>query len=259
MMLVFLENIMDLRHTHRIHIPADLAPGLTVAANPDQTHYLLNVLRLKSGDTLRLFNGRNGEFRGTLANPSKKSVDIILHDQTRGQEPEPDLWLCCAPIKKAHFDTMIEKATELGVSEIQPILTHRTQIREVNIDRAYSICREAAEQSERLSVPAIGNPVSLDDMIDVFPQDRALIVCAELGEAISIQAALTSPALQEFAKAAIVTGPEGGFSYEEFTELHKARNAHFVRLGPRILRADTAAIAALTCWQAIHGDWKTTA
>jgi 16S rRNA (uracil1498-N3)-methyltransferase len=246
---------VELRHTHRIFVPDRLATGNSVTANPEQAHHLLHVLRMQTGDVLRLFNERDGEFHGSIAACSKKAVEIVLHEQLRPQNAEPDLWLCCAPIKKAHFDNMVEKATELGVSEIQPILTQRTQIREVNADRVYSICREAAEQSARLSIPAVGLPVSLADLVDVFPQDRALIVCAERGEAASIHNALHSPALQKFTKAAVVTGPEGGFAAEEFELLRKVPQAFFVRLGPRILRADTAAIAALTCWQAVCGDW----
>ena len=246
---------MELRHTHRIFVPHDLAQGSVVGASEDQAHHLIHVLRLKSGDALRLFNERHGEFRGSIASVTKRAVEIAVHEQIRAQTAEPDLWLCCAPIKKAHFDFMIEKAVELGVSEIQPILTQRTQIREVNADRVYKMCREAAEQSDRLSVPAIGLPVSLADLIDVFPRDRALIVCAEWGEAMPVHAALSAPALRAFTKAAIVTGPEGGFAAEELEKLRQAPNACFVRLGPRILRADTAAIAALTCWQAICGDW----
>ena len=134
-------------------------------------------------------------------------------------------------------------------------MTQRTQIREINADRAYSICREAAEQSDRLSVPAVGNPVSLADLIDVFPKDRAMIVCAEWGDAVPVHEALLSLEIRKFSKAAVVTGPEGGFAAEELELLRKAPNAFFVRLGPRILRADTAAIAALTCWQAVRGDW----
>ena len=237
-------------------MPDALAQNSVVAASADQFHHLINVLRLKDGEGLRVFNGRDGEYRGEVALAGKKSAEVRIHEQIRPQYTEPDLWLCCAPIKKAHFDFMIEKATELGVREIQPILTQRTQIREVNTDRAYVICREAAEQSDRLTIPAIGEPVTLADLVDVFPKDRALIVCAEWGEATPIHEALNNPALRECAKAAIVTGPEGGFAAEELEQLHKAPNAHFVRLGPRILRADTAAIAALTCWQAVQGDWK---
>jgi 16S rRNA (uracil1498-N3)-methyltransferase len=246
---------MELRHTHRIFVADKLAQGAVLSATADQVHHLAHVLRLANGDVLRMFNGRDGEFRSSVASAGKKKIEMTVHEQLRPQQPEPDLWLCCAPIKKTHFDYMLEKATELGVSEIQPILTQRTQIREVNDDRAYSICREAAEQSERLSVPAVGKPVSLEDFVDVFPKDRALIVCAELGKAVAIHDALHSPELRLFPKAAVVTGPEGGFAAEELELLRKARSAFFVRLGPRILRADTAAIAALTCWQAVQGDW----
>jgi 16S rRNA (uracil1498-N3)-methyltransferase len=246
---------MDLRHTQRLFVPENLAPQATLSVTPDQAHYLLNVLRLQDGDILRVFNGRHGEFRASIALTGKKKADIVLHEEIRPQTSDPDLWLCCAPIKKAHFDYMLEKATELGVSEIQPILTQRGQVRDVNGNRAYVLCREAAEQSDRLSVPAIGNPVSLSDLLSVFPKDRALVVCAEWGDATPIAKALRSPELAAFSKAAFVTGPEGGFAAEELDLLRKAPTAFFVRLGPRILRADTAAIAALTSWQALRGDW----
>ncbi len=247
---------MNIRHTHRIFVSARLAQGGAVQAEGDLAHYLLHVLRLGNGETIRLFNGRDGEFKGSVGGASKHKAEIQVLEQLRAQKGGADLWLCCAPIKKAHFDTMLEKATELGVSEIQPILTQRTQIREVNGDRAWSICKEAAEQSERLDVPAVGNPVSLADLVDVFPKDRALIVCAELGEAKPVHEAMHSEGLKKFSKAAVVTGPEGGFAEEEFELLRKAPYAFFVRLGPRILRADTAALAALTCWQAVLGDWQ---
>ena len=226
-----------------------------MAANEAQAHHLIHVLRVKSGDVLRLFNGREGEFRATVSSLGKRKLELSVHENLRPQSADPNLWLCAAPIKKTHFDFMLEKATELGVSEIQPILTQRTQIREMNADRVYALCREAAQQSDRLSIPSIGLPVALDDLIDVFPADRALIVCAEWGEARPIHEALTSSDLRAFSKAAIITGPEGGFAAEELEKLRAAKNGFFVRLGPRILRADTAAIAAMTCWQAVCGDW----
>jgi 16S rRNA (uracil1498-N3)-methyltransferase len=248
--------LLELRHTHRLFVTASLSTGGTFAASEEQMHYLKNVLRMKTGDNLRLFNERDGEYRGSVSAIGKKSIDITVHEQIRPHSGVPDLWLCCAPIKKAHFDYMIEKATELGVNEIQPLLTQRTQIREINADRLYAICRESAEQSDRLSVPAIGLPVSLADFIDVCPKDRAVIVCAEWGDATAMHDALVSPALAKFTKAAIITGPEGGFAADELEMLRKMPNAFFVRLGPRILRADTAAIAALACWQSTHGDWR---
>jgi 16S rRNA (uracil1498-N3)-methyltransferase len=246
---------MELRHTHRLFVAEKLADGCALSATPDQAHYLLHVLRLNNKDVFRVFNGRDGEYRANVAATGKNKAELTVHEQIRPQAAEPDLWLCCAPIKKSHFEYLLEKATELGVREIQPILTERTQIREVNGDRAYSICREAAEQSDRLSVPAVGNPVSLADLIDVFPKDRALIVCAEWGDAVAIDDTLHSPALREFNKAAIVTGPEGGFAAKELELLRKAPHVFFVRLGSRILRADTAALAALACWQAVKGEW----
>lgn len=243
-----------LRLTQRFFVSGGLATGGDAPLNDDQTHQLLHVLRARAGDVLRLFNGRDGEFRAEVESVGKREVQIAVREQIRAQTAEPDLWLCPAPIKKAHFDYMMEKATELGVCEIQPILTHRTQVREINGDRIYGICKEAAEQSERLSVPAIGLPVSLDDFIDVFPKDRVAIVCAEMGEAAPVAQALS--ALKGQPKAAVITGPEGGFAAEEFEKLRTLPHVVFVRLGPRILRADTAAIAALTCWQAIQGDWN---
>lgn len=246
---------MDLRHTHRLFVSEGLAEGSVLSTNPDQAHYLAHVLRLGKGDMLRLFNGRDGEYRGVMAEIGKKDAQIMVCDRTRPFQTEPDLWLCSAPIKKAHYDYMIEKATELGVSDIRPILTGRTQIREVNIERAGSLCRESAEQSDRLSVPVVHAPVSLKEFVEGFPKDRLLIVCAEWGNASPIHDAFHAPDLRGTTKTAIVTGPEGGFSAEELELLRKIPRACFVRLGPRILRADTAAIAALACWQAIQGDW----
>lgn len=246
---------MDLSHSPRVFVTGTLAEGAVLPATQEQAHYLMNVLRMQNGDFLRLFNGRDGEFEAVVSFTGKKSLDLNVRKLFRPQKHEPDLWLCCAPIKKTHFEYMMEKATELGVSEIQPVLTQRTQIQKVNGDRVFAICREAAEQSERLSVPAVGNPVSLADLIDVFPKDRAAIVCAEWGEATPLHDALHMPALTALAKAAVITGPEGGFAAEELDLLHKLPNAFFARLGPRILRADTAALAALACWQAVRGDW----
>jgi len=245
----------NIRHTHRIFVPTPLGEGATIATSAEQSHYLQNVLRMKSGDELRLFNGADGEYLGLAERFEKKSVHITLSKQLRAQQEEPKLYLYCAPIKKNHFDYMVEKATELGVCAITPVITQRTQIREVNTERMQSICIEAAEQSERLNVPRACPPVTIAELIKNFPDDRALIVCAETGEAEHILHALDSEHAQSFDKAAILTGPEGGFAEEELEALKKHPNAIFVRLGARILRADTAAIAALSCWQAHSGDW----
>jgi 16S rRNA (uracil1498-N3)-methyltransferase len=238
----------------RIYNESDLRRGMTITPAPDQSHYLKNVMRLKPGDGVRLFNGRDGEWRGEIATADKKAVTIKIAEQLKTQIAEPDLWLCCAPIKKAHFDFMIEKAAELGISVLQPILTQRTQVREVNVDRARAIAVEAAEQSERLSVPEIRKPVALDKLIASWPHDRALIVCAEHGVATPVKEAFALRRLKG-TPAGIITGPEGGFAEDELERLRKIDGAIFARLGPRILRADTAVIAALSCWQALCGDW----
>lgn len=248
---------MPLNTAPRLYIINDLAPPQTLTITADQAHYLQHVMRLKISDDLRLFNGRDGEWHASISGMDKRSVTVTLQKQLKPQKQEPDLWLCCAPIKKAHFDYMIEKATELGVAAIQPVLTARTQIREVNIERCTSMAIEAAEQSERLSIPEIKAPLALTALTANWPEDRHLIVCAEFGEATPIEQALQSPALKN-SKAAILIGPEGGFAPDELEKLRIIKNTSFVRLGPRILRADTAAISALTCWQAICGDWKTT-
>ena len=240
--------------THRIFVTTDLVAGQSFAPCKEHAHYLRNVLRLKTGDALRLFNGRDGEYEGRVAALDKRKLDIAVGKQLRAQPTAPDLWLCCAPIKKAHFEYMIEKATELGVSVIQPVLTARTQIREVNTERAHLIATEAAEQSERMEVPGIHAPIALDRLAALV-KNRKLIVCAEVGEAQPAGEAFAALHSGKTPPAAILTGPEGGFADDEFTALRQIPGAQFVRLGPRILRADTAAIAALSCWQALAGDW----
>ena len=243
----------------RLYMSQNFRSGGIVNATADQFHYLTNVMRLKEDGRVRLFNGRDGEWRGAIAGQqgkgAKQSVTIKVIEQIRHQSAEPDLWLCCAPIKKAHFDFMIEKATELGTRRVQPILTQHTQVREVNVERCRSIAIEAAEQSERLSVPEIKKPVTLDKLIEDWPKDRAMIVCAEHGVATPVKEAFALKRLKA-APAGIITGPEGGFTKEELDQLHAIEGAIFVRLGPRILRADTAAIAAISCWQTLCGDWS---
>lgn len=242
----------------RLFVPDDLSAGQHIALTPNQNHYLSHVMRLQEGDTVRLFNGRDGEWRGALgsAQNKKRSAGILVRDQMKPQRPEPDLWLCCAPIKRAHFDNMIMKAAELGIARICPVLTSRTQVREVNIGHARAIAVEAAEQSERLSVPDVEAPVTLEKMATKWPEDRLPIVCAEHGEARPVGEAFLALASKSPLEAAFMTGPEGGFTVEELELLRALPRALPVRLGPRILRADTAAIAVIACWQALAGDWR---
>ena len=245
----------DHRHAPRLYMDTGLSAGQMVNPCAEHVHYLKNVMRLKAGDDLRVFNGRDGEWHAVVAGEQKRTLDIKIAEQLKAQKAEPDLWLCCAPIKKAHFEYMVEKATELGASVIQPVLTARTQIRETNAERLRLIAIEAAEQSERLSIPEIRAAMPLKELAAQWPKERLPIVCAEWGEAIPMHEALVRPQIKAAKKAAIITGSEGGFAADELELLRKLENAVFVRLGPRILRADTAAIAALSLWQAVCGDW----
>jgi len=240
----------------RLYVPDALSAGAHVTLSRTQTHYILHVMRLKTGDFVCLFNGRDGEWHATIAMNISREVEVMVNELLRPQRAKPDLWLCCAPIKRAYFDYMIMKATELGVAHIQPVLTSRTQVREVNIDRCHAISIEAAEQSERLTLPDIRQAVTLDSLVQNWPQDRLPVICAEIGEARSVYKALQSIDAKKGQKAAIITGPEGGFAPEELEKLRRLPHALPIRLGPRILRADTAALAALACWQAICGKWK---
>jgi 16S rRNA (uracil1498-N3)-methyltransferase len=240
----------------RLFVDGDLSLTQQIVLPADQTHYLSHVLRLKEGDAVRLFNGRDGEWLAKIASSGKnknRGLNMALVEQTRPQASESALFLMCAPIKKAHFDDMLTKAAELGVTHVQPVLTSRTQVREVNTDRCRAIMIEASEQSERLAAPTINSPISLEKLTQSWPKDVLPIVCAERGE--------TRPAGESFLTlspqpAAIITGPEGGFMPEEFVLLRSLPDARFIRLGPRILRAGTAAVAALACWQALCGDWR---
>ncbi|MDP9127699.1 MAG: 16S rRNA (uracil(1498)-N(3))-methyltransferase [Pseudomonadota bacterium] len=265
-------NPDKIRHAARLYVQSDLGSGEASHVAADIAHYLQHVMRMKPGDPLRLFNGRDGEWSAHIGTISKGAMEIVVDKVLRVQTASPDIWLCAAPIKKAHFDYMIEKTTELGTAVFQPVLTERTQIREVNPERCASISIEAAEQSERLDIPEIREAIALKELIADWPKDRTLIVCAEWGEAEPIRLAFATGQLSSEAskgatsdgldapaaltKAAILVGPEGGFSAVELAALRKVEGVRFVRLGPRILRADTAAIAALTLWQAMCGDWN---
>lgn len=242
----------------RLYIAQDLSASAVIELPAESAHYLVHVLRAQAGDPVRLFNGRDGEWLARLESlPKGKKGNCLLHIETKriAQSPCPDLWLCAAPIKKAHFDFLIQKATELGVSVIQPVLTARTQIREVNLERLRLIAIEAAEQSERLDVPEIKPAVTLTRLVESWPAGRRPIVCAEFGQAQTVRQALAAP----IPSAALWTGPEGGYTQDEMNTLHTLPDLCALRLGPRILRADTAACAALACWQALCGDWSETA
>ncbi|HKV15644.1 MAG TPA: 16S rRNA (uracil(1498)-N(3))-methyltransferase [Reyranella sp.] len=241
----------------RLFIEADLAAGVEAPLGEAQAHYLRHVMRREDGATLLLFNGRHGEWRASLSLRDKKAAVAHVETQTRVQAAEPDLWLCFAPIKRARIDFVAEKATELGVGRLQPILTRHTAVERVNVERLRANAIEAAEQTERLTVPEVQAPVELGHLLDGWPDGRRILMCDETGAGPPIVEALS--ALEPAAKSApwaIVTGPEGGFAQAELEALRRMKNVTFVGLGPRILRADTAALAALACWQALLGDWR---
>ena len=256
----------------RLYVEASLGTGAAVTPDEPQAHYLLHVMRAKAGDRITLFNGRDGEWAAHVASVTKRTCSLECDRQLRPQHGEPDLWLCFAPIKKTPADYVVQKATELGVAVLQPVFTRRTIVSRVNLDRMRANAIEAAEQSERLTVPACREPLSFDKLLATWPRDRRLYFCDEGGDALPIADAVRNPPplveegeiilsaspAREVAPepAAIFTGPEGGFDDYERAALRALPFITPVTLGPRILRADTAALAALTIWQSIKGDWR---
>jgi 16S rRNA (uracil1498-N3)-methyltransferase len=240
----------------RLFVQDTLAQGARIAADPRAAHYLLNVLRRGEGDRLRLFNGRDGEFDATIAEAGKKRLVLEVRARRRAQEAGGDLWLCFAPLKKDAVDFLVEKGTELGVDRFLPVLTAHTTNRTLNQTRLTAVATEAAEQCARLTVPEIAEPVTLEAMRLSWPKDRRLLVCAEAGLATPIAASLQALTADVSGsnRYAILCGPEGGFQQDELDRLTKLDFVTAVGLGPRVLRAETAALAALAAFQAILGD-----
>lgn len=240
----------------RLFVPGDLATGSKIELPADQAHYVAHVMRRSVGDPVLLFNGRDGEWQGDLETIHKKAACVAVTAQTQGQPTDRNLTLLFAPIKRTATDMIVQKASELGVTVIQPVITARTNSDRVRVDRLTAIAIEAAEQCERLSIPEVCEPVSLQDKLENWPEDRVLFVLDETGTGTPIAHVLSESAAQNMAAAAFVIGPEGGFSETELDLMRALPFSRFVSLGPRILRADTAALAALTCWQALCGDWR---
>ena len=234
----------------RLHVDHPLAPGQAMPLSPDQAHYLTGVMRLAVGDPVLLFNGRDGEWRSTLTVAAKRGAIVTCDDQTRPQTHPPDLWLLFAPIKKARTDFIVEKAVELGVARILPVQTRHTNSERIRQDRLQAHAVEAAEQCGATHVPMVADLAPLDRVLRDWPEDRRLYWCDETAAG---QPATLAPAK---GPAAILIGPEGGFSAEEATRLRARPGVVALSLGPRILRADTAAVAAITLWQASCGDWR---
>ena len=243
----------------RLYVAQDLQAGAVVSFSTEQVHYLRHVLRLEAGAPIALFNGRDGEWRAALDGGSKRQASASVQSQTRAQGTEPDLWLVFAPIKRARIDYLIEKATELGAAALLPVFTRHTAVERVNLARLHAHAVEAAEQTERLSVPDLRTPQTLAALLGAWPAQRRLLMCDEAGGGAPIGRVLAGlDAAARAAPWAILIGPEGGFAAAELALLRGLSFVTPVGLGPRILRADTAALAALACWQAELGDWRLT-
>ncbi len=238
----------------RLFTSADLKAGQAITPSADQAHYLLKVMRAQDGEHVVLFNGRDGEWLSSVAAASKKSCQLRLKEQLRPQRQEPDLWLAFAPLKKSNTDFVIEKATELGVSRLIPVFTERTNTGRVKCERLRAIAMEAAEQCDRLSVPEVSEPLSLTGLIADWPAGRTLLVPDETGGGQPLKSVLKT--VGETRSHGFLIGPEGGFSASELDALGNLPFVSKVGLGPRILRAETAALAALACFQALVGDWQ---
>lgn len=241
----------------RLFVEDDLAAESRIGLAAAQAHYLRNVLRLKPGDAVLLFNGRDGEWRAVIDALGRSDGAVSVDSRTRAQADEPDIWLLFAPVKRAPLDFLVQKAVELGVSSLHPVLTRYTDVARVNTGRLRANIAEAAEQCGRLTLPDIVPPRLLDEALADWPAGRRLIACAESGPATPLQTVLTEAQSQrQPAGWALLTGPEGGFAPEELDALGKLPFVTPVSVGPRILRAETAAVAALACWQAVLGDWR---
>ncbi len=248
----------------RLYLDAPLTAGARLDLEKDQAHYLVNVMRRGAGDAVRVFNGRDGEWRAEISEATRKRAALTLVAQTRAQIAAPDLHLYFSPVKKARTDFIVEKATELGAAAITPVMTRRTMADRVRMDRMEALVREAAEQTERLDLPRVGEPVSLVQMLNGWDETRKLIFCDEAGDEDDApwggDAGRAAPILEALSGAqggswAILIGPEGGFDPAERNLLRGQRFVVPVTLGPRILRADTAVAAAMSVWQAVLGDW----
>jgi 16S rRNA (uracil1498-N3)-methyltransferase len=236
----------------RLFTPHSLSAGADLALDHGQSHYLASVMRQGVGDEVLLFNGRDGEWRAAITVVTKRAVGLRAEALARPQAMGPDLDLVIALVKRGRLETIVEKAAELGARRLVPVLTERTNADRARVGRLTAIATEAAEQTGRLDVPQVLEPAKLDKLLKAWEPGRRLLFCDEAGDAAPIPDALKG---QPAGPWAILIGPEGGFSPNERAMLRALPYATPAALGPRILRADTAAISALTLWQAALGDW----
>lgn len=247
----------DIKIKARLFVSHGLTNDTTLSPSSDQAHYLLKVMRSQNGEGVVVFNGRDGEWLGRIEQASKKTCALRLIEQLRPQTEEPDLWLAFAPLKKSNTDFVIEKATELGVSRLIPVFTEHTNSTRVKSERLSAIAIEAAEQCDRLSVPEVMEVTEFNDLLASWPAGRSLLVPDETGGGKSLRAILEESGKDDYIRPhGFLIGPEGGFAPSELDALGNLPFVTRVGLGPRILRAETAALAALSCFQAIAGDWE---
>lgn len=234
----------------RLFVTGPLGAGVQVSLDGGQAHYLGKVMRVSAGDAVVLCDDRTGEWLAEVSAAGKRDVMLTVVRQLREREAVPDLWLCPALIKKDRFDLVLEKATELGVSAIRPVLTRRCVADKLNPERARTIVTEAAEQCARTALPALAEPAKLDALLREWPEGRRLFFADEEGGALAAAAfaAHSGP-------AALLIGPEGGFDDAERAAIRAHPAAQAITLGPRILRAETAAIGAAALWMGVRGDW----
>jgi 16S rRNA (uracil1498-N3)-methyltransferase len=235
--------------TPRLFVDTPLAPGSITISGP-QAHYLVSVMRMKVGDPLKLCDDVTGEWLGLASAVGKRDVTLDVTEQLREREAVPDLWLCAAPLKKGRIDWMVEKACELGVARIVPVVTRRSVVDKPKEERLRAHMIEAAEQCGRTAIPELAETVKLPALLRDWPAGRTLFFADEAGGVPALAAMRDGGA-----SAAILIGPEGGFDDEERAEIRAVPGAIGVGLGPRILRADTAAAAAVAVWMAARGDW----
>jgi 16S rRNA (uracil1498-N3)-methyltransferase len=232
--------------TPRLYVEAELSEGSMLRIDAAQAHYLIAVMRFKVGDPLKLFDNITGEWLAVADHVGKRDIVFSVRARLRQREAVPDLWLLAAPIKKTRIDMVVEKACELGIARYQPVITRRTIIERIKADRLRSIMIEAAEQCGRTALPEIGEAIKLSALLRDWPSERTLYFADENGG---------EPFAPTQSPAAILIGPEGGFDDEERAAIRALPQATPISLGPRILRAETAAIAAISLWMAQAGDW----
>ncbi len=242
--------------TPRLYLDAPLGADAKLALDAAQANYLRNVLRLRAGDPVLVFNGREGEWRARLEEGGKRALSLAVAERARAQTPAFDLHYLFAPLKHARLDYMVQKAVEMGASRLQPVLTRHTQVARVNLDRMKANAIEAAEQCGILTLPDIAAPVTLDRLIAERDPARLLVFCDEDAEVRDPVAALSPARGPGPLPLAVLVGPEGGFAADERAALMALPKVVRLALGPRILRADTAAVAALALVGAVLGDWR---